>query len=102
MKLRFPEGLHILYAENSGNFFVSSRISDTITVTKPIDSLTIRKILLTMNPELLHCESVQMQLAIDSLVADSFHNYKKNYPHLKGLRLPYVTDAKSTKANSVA
>lgn len=102
MNLRIPEGWHILYAENTGNFFVSCRISDTVTVTRPIDSLALRKTLLTLNPELLHCESANMQLAIDALVSDSFHNYKKNYPNLEDLRLPYATDVEIVKTKRAA
>ena len=102
MKVHLPEGWHILYAENTGNFFVSCRISDTVTVTRPIDSLALRKILLTLNPGLLYCNSANMQLAIDALVSDSFHNIKKSYPDLKGLRLPYATDAEIVQTKSVA
>ena len=102
MQVRIPEGWHILYAENSGNFFVSCRISDTVTVTRPIDDLALRKILLTLNPGLLYCNSANMQLAIDTLVSDSFYNLKKGYPNLEGLRLPYATDVEIVKTKRAA
>lgn len=102
MNVLLPQGWRILFAENSGNFFVSCRISDTVTVTRPIDDIALRKVLLTLNPELLHCQSANMQLAIDALVSDSFHNHKKSHPDLKGLRWPYATDVEITKTKRAA